>query len=392
VKSVKRLNKLLIANASWPKKFRGPLTDLHFKGYADDYSTAMESEKGRKLFVAASRSVDVEARIRPLLLLADSIIFNTSDYDPEPKITIFPVPDKLKNPALGVTSVWDGKRERFPSTYEMSIMALAKSDRVAGTGPCEMLGYNWEQPQHTWQRTEFTRTSDTMDGFGKHHHVAFGFCYQYPDGLYDWLFGEARQLLQQGRIAFAPFVRAGEEMSVEPILKAELLGGTLIVDGRLHLANARIHPLEDVKVPYLDQAPLPLLAKIIEDEAESLRAFRKVVDRCIEDISTLTEPHEIDRELKRLKRDLVEDEMSKVETVCRKALRMRVIASSGASLATGALTMAGIEGLAIPSMITAGAAAGITIANQFWQAYEEKRNARRNPMYFAWRLKTKLGI
>jgi hypothetical protein len=84
--------------------------------------------------------------------------------------------------------------------------------------------------------------------------------------------------------------------------------------------------------------------------------------------------------------------MSKVETVCRKALRMRVIAKSGASLATGALAMAGIEGLAIPSMITAGAAAGITIANQFLQAYEEKRNARRNPMYFAWRLKTKLGI
>ncbi len=392
MKSVRRLNKLLIETAAWPKKFRGPLTDLHFKGFADDYSAAIANESGRKLFVAASRSEDVEARIRPLLLLADTIVFNPSDYDPTPKITKFPVPDKLRSPALGVTSVWDGKGERFPTTYEMSWMLLAKSSKVAGTGPSEMLGYNWENPEHTWQRTEFTRTSDTMDGFGKRHHVAFGFCYQYPDYLYDWLFGDARQLLQLGRIAFAPFVRPGAQTLAEPILKADLLGGTFISDGRLHLPNARLHPLEGVKVPYLDQAPLPLLAKIVEDEAESLRAFRKIVDRCIEDVSTLTEPQEIERELKRLKRDLLEDEMSKVEATCRKALRMRTIASSGASLATGALAMAGIEGLAVPSMITAGAAASITIANQFWQAYEEKRNAKRNPMYFAWQLKTKLGI
>ncbi len=87
-----------------------------------------------------------------------------------------------------------------------------------------------------------------------------------------------------------------------------------------------------------------------------------------------------------LRRDELEDELAKVRHTCERVARMNSIARSGTYVGASALSIAGVLGLALPSVIAGCSAALVAALKAFYDAFEAKREARRSSMYFVWRL------
>jgi hypothetical protein len=129
----------------------------------------------------------------------------------------------------------------------------------------------------------------------------------------------------------------------------------------------------------------------LEDEGESLTAFRRHIDRALEDIEDSTEPLEAERIITRFKRDVLEDELDRVRQVLGKVSRMNALTRIGAYVGTAALSIGGIMGLGLPGIVVgAGGIATVTLA-ELYKNYEEKRNVRHSPMHFVWRIESKIG-
>jgi len=205
---------------------------------------------------------------------------------------------------------------------------------------------------------------------------------------------ETKTLLSNGQLVFAPFVRLtkGSPFIDEGVLKAGLFHAVLTVqDSLIRNQTGNLHPLAQLEIPYLEQVPLSLLAKILEDEGESLTAFRRHIDRAMEDIKDSTGPVEAERTITRFKRDLLEDELERVRQVLGKVSRMNALTRIGAYVSTAVLSLGGIMGLELPGIVVgAGSIATVTLA-ELYKNYEVKRNVRHSPMYFIWRIESKLG-
>jgi len=124
----------------------------------------------------------------------------------------------------------------------------------------------------SWEQSTFTRTSqEYVNDKGEACHIAVGLGHvKVNDDLLD----EAKDLLLRGHAVFAPFVRtsAGPTGIDEGLLKAGLFDAAVAVQGGDIWSDGAIHPLSEIEIPYLEDVPLPLLSKIVEDEGESLRA------------------------------------------------------------------------------------------------------------------------
>jgi hypothetical protein len=91
--------------------------------------------------------------------------------------------------------------------------------------PETILGIEWNRPDSGWQRTVFTRTSDSLrNEKGQKCHAVVGLGYEYDSQTYDWILGDARQLLLDGYLTFAPFIRSspGLESLGERLQKAKM--------------------------------------------------------------------------------------------------------------------------------------------------------------------------
>jgi hypothetical protein len=130
--------------------------------------------------------------------------------------------------------------------------------------------------------------------------------------------------------------------------------------------------------------PLDLLMRVLQDEGESLTVFRRIVDLALEDTSALADPGAIEKEMRRLKRDLFEDELDRVRRVCEKISRMEVFTTIGACVASVALSVAGVMGVAVPALVLAGATGLRTTIAEMVKLYEEEREIRQSPVYWTW--------
>lgn len=389
----KQMYKLI---ASFPKA-RGELVDFHFKSEFENYLSAIQSTAGRSLFVTANDTDQMRAAIRRLVLLSDMIVFNTHSYTGSGKISFFPIPDRTRSPVLGLMPVLDpvSKKHRPPKPVEVGSLLSLLGTRSLQTGSPEgILGIEWSAGTPGWQQSNFTRTTEPYkNDKGQKCHIASGLTHiQIPRE--DTLLDEAKSLLSEGQVVFAPFIRTKRDSSSvdEGVLKAGLFGGVLTVQNSEILNETGIlHPLTELTIPYLEKVPLPLLSKVLEDEGESLKKFRMHMNRALEDIEDSTEPDDAKRIIKRFKRDILEDELDRVRQVLGKVSRMNSMIRIGAYVGTAALSIAGILGLNLPGIVFgASGIATLTLA-ELYKNYEEKRGVLNSPMHFVWRIESKNG-
>jgi hypothetical protein len=373
------------------------LVDYHFKSAYDDYLTVLQHAEGRKVAVFANNLPNLERLCRRLLLVADKIVFNVATYSAQPAVSIFPIPDSVSSPVLGVAPIIDpeGGRPRFPKPVEVVYMLTTTAAISSSREPDTVLGYEWGRESSAWQRSNFTRTSEPyLNDRGEACHIAVGLGYRYEDETYRWLSEQARELMISGSLAFVPFVRVTPEVGAadEALMKSGALGAAFATAGHeVHLQRGGLHLVTTLEVPYIDNIPLPLLSRVLADERDSLGVFRRAMDRAMEDIEATSDPTAVRSELKRIKRDLLEDELDRLEDTCRRITRMRTLSAAGAVVTTGAISLATAFGMAIPQVIM-GAAGGLTVTLAgLWQTFEEKRQVRKSPMYWLWKLGRRAG-
>lgn len=391
--SIKNLNRKMFSLVSSFPKASGELIDFHYKSYFEEYIESLQNNTGRKLMVFANSVDELSSMIRKLMLLSDSIIFNINTYSTSPKITIFPIPDDTKSPVLGITPVLDPVTHQniipSPAVVAYAITTFS-SCAIESKIPDSIFGYEWNRPDSAWQRSSFTRTSESyVNGKKQKCHIAVGLGYEYEQSTYNWLLGEAKQLLFDGHLIFAPFVRStpGIESIGERIHKAKLSFSRLTIqDDKILLPSGKLHPLALLDVPYIENIPLELLAKALKDESESLSAFRKIVDRSIEDITKLEDPIEIDKEITRIKRDLIEDELNQVNKLCQRLTRMKSFSAVSAVIATTSITAVAAMNVGLPALVLAGSTAITAKIAEYIHIYEQQKEIKNSPMHFLWKL------
>lgn len=401
-KTLKDLNRKMFSLVSSFPKTRGELIDFHYKSYFDEYLDAIKVFSGRKMLIFGDTVDDTRSIIRRLMLISDSIIFNVNTYSRSPKISIFPIPDDVRSPVLGLmrlivpasaapNTTLDHFRspERAADTIRDTIRYF-DSHAMEYKTPDSFFGHEWNQPDSYWERTAFTRTGDAYKN-EKHQkcHMAVGIAHEYDQSTYDWILGEARPLLLDGYLAFAPFIRstAGPESLGERLHKARLIFSRLMIqDDKLILPLDKIHPLALLDIPYLENVPLELLAKALKNEGESLRAFRRIVDRSIEDVTNLEDFSEIKKEFTRIKRDLIEDELDRVRKLCQRLSRMKSFMAVSAVVTTAAITAVGAMHIGLPELILAGSTGVTANLTELVQIYEQQKEIKSSPMYFLWKL------
>jgi hypothetical protein len=371
---------------------RAELFDFHFKSCVEDYVAAIQTTPGRKVLITADHHQHLASSIRRLLLMTDVMVISSADATARSGLSFFPISDNVASPVLGLQTVMDeGCKDRPISPAEVAYTTglLAELAKERNT-PASILGVPWDAQETGWRRTMFTRTSEPFkNAKGEACHIAAGIIHGGEVGLYDWLEQEARALLLSGRAVFAPFVFAAPSATDvdEDALKAALLQSTLVVGTQaITTPTGTVHPLTHLAIPYLEDVPLPLLAEILADEGESLRAFRRHVDRAVEDIGRSADPAEIERQVLRIRRDLFEDELDRVKQTCERLTRMRALARIGAYVGTTALSLAAVVGLSPPSIICGATGLATATIAELYRNFEEVRNVRRSPMHFVWQL------
>lgn len=367
------------------------LVDYHFKSAYDDYLAGLQRSPSRHLAVFASSLEDLDTMCRRLLIVADTVIFNVATYFDKPSVSMFPIPDSAASPVLGVAPVLDAesRQQRFPKPAEVAYMLTTTAALADSRGRDTILGYEWGRNSGVWQRSNFTRTSEPYrNDRGEACHIAVGLGCRYEEETYHWLSKEARELMTRGALVFAPFVRVTPGVPAdEGLLKSKALGAAFTTtDTDIGVQRGDLHPVTTLAVPYIDNVPLSLLGEVLADEGESLSAFRRAMDRVIEDMEVASDPASAATELRRLKRDLLEDELARLGDTCRRITRMRTLSAAGAAVATGAISLAAAFGMAVPEVIM-GAAGGLTTTlAELWQTVEEKKQVRTSPVYWLWKV------
>lgn len=396
-KDIASLNKQMFELVASSPDARGPLFDFHFKSEFENYLSAIQNASGRKLFVSATNTNQLRHTIRQLVLLADLIVFNAHSYTGSGKISLFPIPDKVRSPVLGLNTVLDPstEKERSPTPREITYLLASLGSRSLETGTPEgILGIEWTPGTPGWKQSYFTRTSEPYQNKkGQKCHIATGLSHlKIPND--DRFLEDVKPLLTKGHVAFAPFIRTSEKSPFidEAVLKAGLFNAALSVqDSKIQTKTGSLHPLTHLKIPYLENVSFPLLSKILEDEKDSIISFRKQLDRVIEDVSDSTNPDEAKRTIKKFKRELLEDELYKIQQTLERVSRMKALTSIGAFVGTITLSIGGILGLGIPELVIGGGEIARVSLRELYRNFESKKNIQSSPMHFVWRIKSKTG-
>lgn len=390
---LKTLNKGLLKTTNAFPKDSWSILDFYYKSNYDDYTTAIKNADGRKITVMGNSIKDISTQLKKLLLISDTIIFNVNNYDDKPSPAFFPFPQGFDSNILQIVTVEDadGSNQIIPNlTQLMQVWSAFNSDKKLSERTT-LLGFDFNNPDLSWQRNPFTLTSHIIkDKFGTEYPLILGFCYKYDQSTYDFLFNEGKDLLDDGNIVFAPFIRSPQNNSdiERQLFKAGVIDTSLFIeDNQIKNLNGELHLLSDLNVPYIENVSLKLLSQIIKDEGQSLKEFRKIVNRAIEDIQTLKDREQIVKEIRYLKRNLFEDEFEKVGQLCKKVTKMKSLSAVGAVVTTGVISISSYYGLDIASIILAGGGTATVAANELYRAYEEKNDIRKNPTYFLWKVK-----
>ena len=389
-KAVAALNRGLYEHiASFPRA-RTELVDFYFKHAVESYVAAIQTMPGQTLVISAPTSADATAAIRRAALLCDVVVLRVASHIGNPALALLPIGDEVASPVLGAMAIIDPAtgKYRFPTPqeymYSMSLRILAEPE---SSSVVNLLGRPFNSgAAPEWHRTTFSRTSqDYLNAQGRKCHIAAGPIHvQIPKE--DTLLEDAERMMRSGRVVYAPFLSlpdAADDVT-EGVLKAELMRGNLAVLGGPISTNDLVL---DLQVPYLENVPLNVLSQVLDDEGESVTAFRREIRRAIEDVERAKDRSDAEKRITQLTRDLFEDELDKVRRTCERVARMNAIARIGAYVSVGSLAVAAHFGLAPASAITGGAGVAAATLSALWRNHEDTHDVRRSPMHFVWHLR-----
>lgn len=376
--------------------FQTSLLDFYLKSNYDKYISSIKSRKGRSLCITGSNTQTIKEQLKKIVLISDTVVFHTAEYDKHPTLDAFPFPGGFNSDLVRVMTLTDQetKKTQLPNAAELlQVIGLTLSDDQLEPIHDTILGYDFDNPRNHYKINQYyLSTSRKSDIKGNERPILVGLTEKYSDSLYQFIFQEADFLFSNGNLIFSPYLRTStkESYTLQNMIKAGEINSDLSVFNSDFADTAiGMDILENIPIPYIENVSISVLSEIMKDEGEALAVFRKEFHRAIEDLRELKDADSIKREIRNIKRNLLEDELDKVEQLCKKVVKMKTLSATGAVLTTGIIGVSAYFGLDIASIILAGGGTGIATANEYYRHYTDKQELKRNPMYLLWKIKSK---
>src|SRR3972149_177517 len=392
MKSLSELHINLKAILSSHPDFKESLLDFYLKSLYEQYIDSIKATQGRKFCITGMNTDDIKKQLKKIILISDTIVFHTTDYNHKPTLDAFPFPSGFNSDLIRImTLAEEGGKDFIPNAAEvLSAIGMATSDKNLELLYDTILGYDVDNPKNSYRRNQYTLSSSRLaDANGVERPVLVGLTERYSKTLYDFIFDEADYLFTNGNLVFSPYIRTSSNGKniLHNILKAGAINTNLsVMDSKYSITSAQIDILNNIDIPYIENVPFKVLCDIIKDEGEALSSFRKLFIRTIEDIQDLDDKESIKKEIKYIKRNLFEDELEKVEQVCKKVSKMKTLSSFGAVVTTAVIGISAYFGLDIASIIMAGGGTGLATANELYKHYIDSQELKSNPMYLLWKI------
>lgn len=376
-------------------KFKASLLDFYLKSLYQEYISSIQATKGRKFCITGENIDSIKNQLKKIILITDTIVFHTTDFDPKPTLDAFPFPGGFSSDLVRImTAAEEGNKTFIPNVSELlQLIGIAVTDEKLEHIHDTILGYDVDNPQNSYHRNQFTLSSTRLaDINGVEQPVLVGLTERYSEKLYDFIFDEADYLFSNGNLVFSPYLRTsinGKNI-LHNLLKAGAINTNLsVIDSNFSNSSIQMDILNNIDIPYIENVPFKVLSEILKDEGEALSSFRKLFIRTIEDIQDSDDKESIKTKLKYIKRNLFEDELDKVEQLCKKVSKMKTLSSLGAVVTTAVIGISAYFGLDIASIIMAGGGTGLTTANELYKHYVDRQEMKNNPMYLLWKIKSK---
>lgn len=376
--------------------FQASLLDFYLKSNYEKYISSIKSRVGRSLCITGSNTQTIKDQLKKVIFISDTVIFHTTEYEKHPTLDAFPFPGGFNSDLVRVMTLTnqETKKTQLPNAAELlQVIGLTLSDDQLEPIHDTILGYDFDNPRNNYKINQFyLSTSRKSDSKGNERPILVGLTEKYNDSLYRFIFKEADFLFSNGNLIFSPYLRTSskESHTFQNMLKAAEINSDLSVfNSDFSNTTIGMDILENIKIPYIENVSISVLSEIMKDEGEALTSFRKEFHRAIEDLRDLRDAESIKREIRNIKRSLFEDELDKVEQLCKKVAKMKTLSTMGAVVTSGIIGISAYFGLDIASIILAGGGTGIATANEYYRHYTDKQDLKNNPMYLLWKIKSK---
>lgn len=212
-------------------------------------------------------------------------------------------------------------------------------------------------------------------------------CSYFPASLYDWILGEGKQLIESGRVVYAPFI---------PSLKmeSELLGhGYSIPQGfNAHSCFSRnydwldsnaLTSLFNLNVPTVENVDMETLQKIKNDNEEVYKLFSSSMLSALQSIGNDVGTPEWNKEIRYIQKNLIDDNIDKVNTELKKIGNMRTLRALGYAVVLVALNISAPNATTPLMLATEGAS---ILVKEALQHLKDTNQLKKNPSYYLWKV------
>lgn len=237
----------------------------------------------------------------------------------------------------------------------------------------------------------WSSTVEKVEGFGQGVWALY-MPEEFSDDIYDWLFKDGRALHETGRVIFAPMIpdqKTELEFLRNGVSLPEQFGADSLWTNKFDFIDEdHIRTLSLLEIPYLKNVKLDDLIRIRQDNEDEFSRFSRSILNAVQSMKSSSEDEDFLKECRRIQRDLIDDNVDKLNIKLSQIAAMRFAGAAGIVIGATGLSFSAINGASLPmlvsgvSSLTAGSIA--VAASEF----KERFGLSENPMKFLWRLRS----
>lgn len=339
----------------------GALMNFWYRANAPALSAALTARPGLKLIVDVPSIVALEQMSKKLFLIADTIVLRGLSNE-GPSLSF--VQEQLV-PISGYT----------PGYVEDVIETLQHLQ----PSPLTLMG-----PTPFWSSTKKKLRDGTEAAYAVQMQRGT------PTELSDWLPKRGRQLLESGRLSYAPFIPS-LKMEQEFMARGIDLSAYFHTSPCFHhnmdwLVKQQLDALFALHVPCLDGLSLDLLGKVKDDHRGEFEAFSRVLMSALDSVKGAFGTSSFAAEVRHIQRNLIDAGVSDVDRTFKKLTSMSSLRKKGMLIGLVGLDVAACFGAPELVLATGLAAAGVKMVADKIDLLKEQNDIRTLKNYFLWRV------
>ena len=326
-------------------------------------SAALTAQPGLKLIIDAPSVRSLEQMTQKLFLLADTIVLR--GLSPEPPRDL----ERLEPEHLTPTS-------NYKPRYFDEVISQLETLRPS---PLTLIG-----PTPYW-----TSTAKTLKS-GQHAAYAMDMHRGTPREIVQWVSGPGRQLLESGRLAYAPFIPS-LAMEHEFLRNRVDLSAYFNTSPCFHhttdwLTKQQLDVLFSLHFPCLDGVDLDTLARIKNDYHEEFETFSRTMLDSLNTVKAAVDTAQFAAEVRNVQRNLLDAGVSDVEKTFKKISALSSLRKKGVAVGLLGLNAAAYLGAPELFLVSGLAASGIKMVADKIDELKEQNQLKEFKHYFLWRV------